>query len=306
MTRPEDLPAYLADSAFTTRTGARAGLSRSRLRAADLTRPHHGVRAVGLDLSDYVDRCRAAAVAAGERAAVSHVSALVLWGAPVPSGVVGEHAAIHVTTASGRIRRPGIVGHEGAEPSQFVQAPMGVRAIAPAVAWCQYAADADFVSLVAIGDFLVTGRRRGRRRERAICTIEELRQAVADHGARRGARMLARALSAIREGVDSRQETELRLLLVDAGLPEPAIGVRVATHLGELVPDLAYPGARVILEYEGDHHRTDRRQWRSDFERVRAFQRAGWIVIRVNADDLADARRRASLVAQVRDLLARS
>ncbi|WP_300266578.1 hypothetical protein [Microbacterium sp.] len=51
-------------------------------------------------------------------------------------------------------------------------------------------------------------------------------------------------------------------------------------------------------------HRTNKRRWRGDFDRVRAFQEAGWTVIRVNADDLSDAKRRVALVAQLRGLLA--
>ena len=41
----------------------------------------------------------------------------------------------------------------------------------------------------------------------------------------RGCRLARRAASLAREGVDSPQETRLRLLLVLAGLPEPRVNV---------------------------------------------------------------------------------
>ncbi|SDZ40610.1 Protein of unknown function [Herbiconiux ginsengi] len=50
--------------------------------------------------------------------------------------------------------------------------------------------------------------------------------------------------------------------------------------------DLAYPAWKVAIEYEGDHHRTDQRQWRRDIARARALQALGWTVIRVTLADL--------------------
>ncbi|WP_147375385.1 hypothetical protein [Jiangella rhizosphaerae] len=29
-------------------------------------------------------------------------------------------------------------------------------------------------------------------------------------------------------------------------------------------PDLSYPHLKIAIEYDGDHHRTDQRQWRHD------------------------------------------
>jgi very-short-patch-repair endonuclease len=53
-----------------------------------------------------------------------------------------------------------------------------------------------------------------------------------------------------------------------------------------LHPDLAYPEWRVVLEYEGDGHRTDPQQWRRDISRREAFEDAGWRVIRVTGGDV--------------------
>ena len=70
--------------------------------------------------------------------------------------------------------------------------------------------------------------------------------------------------------------------------------------LGEV--DLLYRAQKVVIEYEGDYHRTDKAKWRSDVVRYERMQDAGYRVIRVTADDLED--RPAETVARVRAALA--
>jgi very-short-patch-repair endonuclease len=55
-------------------------------------------------------------------------------------------------------------------------------------------------------------------------------------------------------------------------------------------PDLVFGRQRVILEYEGDGHRTDAVQWMRDIRRHDAMVAAGWRVIRVTRHDLFVAR----------------
>ncbi len=50
---------------------------------------------------------------------------------------------------------------------------------------------------------------------------------------------------------------------------------------------------RIAIEYDGDHHRTDERQFARDIARVERLEAADWIVIRVTAKDKpADVLRR--------------
>jgi hypothetical protein len=101
----------------------------------------------------------------------------------------------------------------------------------------------------------------------------------------------------VRERVDSPRETRLRLCLVLAGLPEPECNVRVGTAefpIGR--GDLVYLQFKVIIEYEGDQHRTDVRQWNIDIQRQEDFAAAGWNVIRVTAHGM---RRPRSVVHRV-------
>lgn len=305
------LPYFLDKGAFAVADADRLGITRNRLRASDVDAPFRGVRSVGLDLSEHVQRCRAAAVLLGEHEVFSHSTALLLWDAPLPMDLTAADADVHIGARIGdRRRREGVAGHRIPQGTRTRLSPDGLPVVAPATAWCQFASqrgdrteDVMLIALVAVADFLLTGQRIRGQREPALCTETDLTDAVAQHGSGRGARLLARALPLARSGVDSAQETELRLLLCDAGLGTPVIGHIIRTRLGPLAPDLAYPHRRVLLEYEGDLHRTDRRRWRGDFERVRAFQEAGWTVIRVNADDLAEDHRRDALIAQLCALL---
>lgn len=93
------------------------------------------------------------------------------------------------------------------------------------------------------------------------------------------------ALRLIRPGTDSPQETRLRLKLAAAGMPEPQVNPPIRLDTGQILRvDLVWPEARVAVEYDGDQHRTDKRQWREDQERDASLRAEGWTVIRVNAD----------------------
>jgi very-short-patch-repair endonuclease len=95
-------------------------------------------------------------------------------------------------------------------------------------------------------------------------------------------------------------ETRLRLLLIDAGLPEPVIGNTIFDWTGAFVgtPDLAYVAERIAIEYEGDGHRSDPAVFAEDIERRERMQEAGWYVIRVIKDHVF--RKQAWLVDRVR------
>jgi len=64
-------------------------------------------------------------------------------------------------------------------------------------------------------------------------------------------------------------ETVTRLRLVDSGFPCPVVGADVWDDLGCWIarPDMCWPQIRVALEYDGDHHRTDRWQYVKDIHR---------------------------------------
>jgi hypothetical protein len=116
----------------------------------------------------------------------------------------------------------------------------------------------------------------------------------------RGVRGLRRVLPLVDGGAASPKETWLRLLLVDAGLPCPTTQIPVVDWWGIVAAlDMGWEAYMVAVEYDGDHHRTDRRQYVRDIARIRKLERMGWIVVRVIAED-----RPTDIIARVRDALA--
>jgi very-short-patch-repair endonuclease len=52
--------------------------------------------------------------------------------------------------------------------------------------------------------------------------------------------------------------------------------------------DLILEKERVVLEYQGDYHRTTKGQWRADMTSRSRLEARGWRVMELNADDLKD------------------
>jgi hypothetical protein len=102
-----------------------------------------------------------------------------------------------------------------------------------------------------------------------------------------GLRRLETALELVDPGAESPRESYLRLLLIDAGLPRPQTQIPVLGTDGIPVAylDLGWEDQMVAVEYDGDHHRTDRRQYVKDIRRQEMLERMGWIIVRVVAED---------------------
>ncbi len=102
----------------------------------------------------------------------------------------------------------------------------------------------------------------------------------------RGMRRLRAALPLVDPGAASPKETWLRLLLIDAGLPVPTTQIPVQENWRLVgVVDMGWQKYMVAVEYDGDHHRANRRQYARDQDRQRKLEELGWIVVRVIAED---------------------
>jgi very-short-patch-repair endonuclease len=119
---------------------------------------------------------------------------------------------------------------------------------------------------------------------------------------RRGIRRARIALALADAGAQSPKETWLRLLLMQAGLPRPQTQIPVYGEFGDIVAylDMGWEDVKVAVEYDGEQHRGDRRQYTWDIRRLETLERLGWIVIRVVAGD-----RPNDIVRRVRAALAR-
>lgn len=83
-------------------------------------------------------------------------------------------------------------------------------------------------------------------------------------------------------------ETRMRLGLVAEGVPAavPQLEVRDDADCFVGWVDLGWEEAKVAAEYQGDHHRSDREQWRRDQARFAELAAAGWLVLPCTALDL--------------------
>jgi hypothetical protein len=120
-------------------------------------------------------------------------------------------------------------------------------------------------------------------------SVEDVLLLAKRHSGARGLRRLRLALPYIDGGAASPKETWLRLLLIDAGLPVPTTQIAVLDGYTPVAfLDMGWEEFKVAAEYDGDQHRSDRRQYVKDIRRHELFGDRGWIVIRVIAEDRPD------------------
>ena len=268
------LPDEFAHRAFTTSEAMAEGVGAGRLRGRDLGRPFHGVRAAaashGLEA-----RCRAKLLTMRTGQVFSHATACRLFGIVVPSASEVDEVDVAAFAPRPIPRGSGVRGHRLGAGGTRVGTWRGLPIVSPEDAWCQLAATATVRDLVVAGDSLL-------RRQGPLSTPGRLSAAVERHAGRRGHRALVAALEAVRSGTDSPEETRLRLDLVEFGLPEPVVNLPIMDEAGRLcaIGDTAYPEYLVLAEYDGEHHRTEDRQYARDADRLDDLTRLGWRNIR--------------------------
>ncbi len=122
------------------------------------------------------------------------------------------------------------------------------------------------------------------------------------YSGRRGIARARRAIELFDAGAQSPKESWLRVVLIEAGLPRPQTQIAVRDEFGSAMAylDMGWEDVKVAVEYDGEQHRTDRRQYAWDVRRLEMLERRGWIVVRVLARD-----RPAEVVNRARAALAR-
>lgn len=106
----------------------------------------------------------------------------------------------------------------------------------------------------------------------------------------RGLARLSKVLSLVDPGAESPKETWLRLVLVGGGFPRPKTQVPVQGQDGRIIYylDMGWPDLMLAVEYDGQQHRLDDRQYKSDLRRSEYLSSLGWTVVRVVAGDRKD------------------
>lgn len=230
-------------------------------------------------------------------AVLSHATAAEVLGWPLPLRLLHARTGVlHCRVAPSAPRRagPGVRVHRPLP--RMIQRARGIPAASTGDVLCDIAPALTHDELVAVMDHIIGPCATG-----AFLTRESLGTAIAAMAGADGVARVRAALPEVRERVESPRETHLRLLLLREGFAEPEIDVHVRAE-GCRAPyrlDLAYPEARIAIEYDGDWHRTDRDRFQRDRRKDDVLHEHGWRVVRVTAADLRDPR---ALIARLEHL----
>ena len=147
-------------------------------------------------------------------------------------------------------RGKSVRGHKLAVSERELLSVNGLPITRPERTWFDLGSELQLDDLVAAGDHLI-------QRSRPFTSVARLEDVVLAHSGERGTAALKEALLLLDDGAESRKETQLRLILVRGGLTDfvsnlPIVvpGVRIV-YRGDLVD----PVRKIIVEYQGGHHR---------------------------------------------------
>ncbi|MFC5432159.1 hypothetical protein ACFPJ2_00520 [Microbacterium suwonense] len=298
----QPLPSELPD-AFTFAEARALGVTRRRLDSEDLSRPFRGGRVMITsgdadqtepDIWDrmrreHVGRMRAYAPLLPPDGYFCGPSAAIAWRIPMPPWV-WQKDALHVGVHRPRRapRRPGIIGHQHTRGFVKVGETDGLPVTDAASTWATLGGILGLDALVAAADHVLRVPRHpggfAPVTETALATREELEILTRRRG-RPGAPRLRQALELARTGAASAPETQIRLIIRGAGMPEPMLDYDVYDDHGRFLgcSELAYPELKLAIEYESDGHLT-RKQLQRDIDKYQSYTEAGWYPVRLTSE----------------------
>jgi very-short-patch-repair endonuclease len=197
-----------------------------------------------------------------------------------------------------------VIGHRSIGGDMAIR--HGLPVSGPATTFLELASLLSMPDLVAVGDHLVLEPRVLDPNDiRPHISLSELRDRCAAAGGR-SVRKARAAAELVRVGAESRRETQLRLLALESGLPDPELGGALFDAAGHRIGyfDLMWRNVRLIAEYDGDQHRTSTSQYERDIRRFDEAVDAGFRIIRVRARGLSDGRQHTA--RRLRDAYAAS
>lgn len=253
-------------------------LTQRQLREGPYVRVLRGVYADSSLPRDHLLRCRAAALLMPAQAALGGRSAAALLGGPEPSYL---DPVTVVVPAGDQWRGPsGVRVHRAPLPAEDVRDnEEGLRHTTPTrTAWDVGALERTATAVGVLDALVATGR----------LDVGQLRQLMREGVGRWGAQRVRRACELVDGRSGSPPESWVRVACALAGLPAPVPQYDVihrGAWLGRV--DLAWPDARLVVEYEGEYH-FDGLQIAKDDQRYERLVAAGWSVIRLSAADLRD------------------
>lgn len=264
-----------------------------------------------------LQRCTATVGQSDRQLLFGMTTALELQGVPVPSHCNLDTAALHVTvqTRSGRphirpLKSVPVIVHiwSHCTPQSLIHISNGVHALHVFHVWAQLSPYLSTEDLVVLGDSILTMLVRNGAPD-ADKLYLELQRFIKEMPPFRGKSICRQAMTLVRPNIRSPAESSLRLGVQRHGIPDGRCNVVVpgiTFRSGAAISlDIAWVEFKVGVEYDGDHHRTDKVQWRRDNEKKRERLRAhGWILIIVTAQNLIDEMSIAELALRIARRLA--
>jgi len=236
---------------------------------------------------EFSTRCRAALETQSEGAMLSHRASAVAHGLRwVPAAWCGPETDVDVAVRPPRTtrQRAGIRSYERLVAADEICLAAGLPCMSPTRTLVELARERSLPALLVVQ--LIDGALRDER-----TTVDEL-LACADR--LRGHKQIARARGLIcraRPGVDSPQETRLRMTLEDGGVTGLQTDIRIE-EFGRLLArgELGDPRLLLWAEYDGFDVHTQREVFESDRPRHRWVEARGWDVLRFANGDFSNPR----------------
>lgn len=283
-------PESLTRGPFTSAQAAAEGVSDSALRKGPWRHVFRNVWIHAALPDDRETRVEAVRLVLGKHAFVCGLTAAWLYGIDARDSRwqlvwVGCPTGSRLRTREGCYTREVTIDPSDLDLFKGVLLTTPVRTIYDCARWLQPAE-----GLVVAEGFLREG----------MVGIDDLSAYRNTHKGIRHVTRVDRMLEQLEPLSESPQETRLRHLLVGAGLPRPTAQYVVRDTAGDFVArlDLAYPGIKLAIEYDGAFHWEQRREDDRRRDRLRAL---GWTVIVISGSDLDGAPQR--VLAQVRAAL---
>ena len=254
-----------------------AGITDDRLRRGDvvrLSRDTYLPRAVADELDA---RIQAVLLTAPEGAVLSHETAAALWRVSVPLQADDDRVHLTVSTGSAVRARADRCIHRSPLTAPERTSLLGLPVTTPARTWRDLAMTLDPGALLAVADQFLAGR----------CSRADLARQLTMRPGGRGAARARKVLPLADQRAESPMESVFRWLIHSAGLPAPVLQYTVQSIDGMFLgrADFAWPGKKVIVEFDGDGHR-DRKVFVNDNRRQNGLVAAGWTVLRFTSADV--------------------
>jgi uncharacterized protein DUF559 len=271
-------------------------LTKRQLETGPFRRVLHNVYAEAGRHHDHELKASAAALLMPPEAAVGGRSAAAWFGAPFAAAA--DPVLVVVPRGSPWRGPRGVQVHRSdVRPDEVWTTDDGVRlTTARRTAW-EIATMETTLTAVALLDGML---RDGKGRDDGLTEANVTAAVLSRRGHWRSTRA-TKLLPLVDARAMSPPESHVRVVCHLAGLPHPIPQFEVVEDgilLGHV--DLAWPEAKLVVEYEGAYH-FDELQIRKDDRRYERLVAAGWRVIRLSSVDLRDL---DAVVARLRDVLA--